>query len=502
MTSKNKKFLFGLFVIIVVYFWWKGTLFLDPDFGWHVQMGKYILSHGIPSTDPFSYTMASYPFVDHEWLTNVAFAKAMGISNYTLFAGIFALFAVAAYTLQIFTIPEKRRQFAVPFLLLAFLGASGFVGIRPQVMTWFFFSVVLFVIRDEVRFGKYGWFLPLLFLLWVNLHGGFAVGIVALTLAAGYWWYKSPSAWLRILSIYVLSIAATFAMPYGWRGWWEVWMQITDGNLRWAIMEWVPTILVPSLTIWSFIVFSVMFVARYFKRFSLLDLLLYGGLFVAGLSSMRHIPLWLVIALPMTIEAMAYFYQEITTIKYAVGRFWKLARVFLVYLVVLVLFDSQNIWYALGFFGKQTTYPADAVTYLTEHTPQGQLFSVYDWGGYLIGNFPEKKVFIDGRMPSWRWNANIQGESNYVFEEYRDVLDGTVPFETIAVKYGIDTLLLPLPGEMKKDAADRWVFNFAKNVLGLPLREDVGVTRVVDQVKKAGWSVVYQDETAVIYKKK
>src|SRR3990167_4780713 len=50
----------------------KSYLLLDPDFGWHLKVGELIIKTAVvPKTDIFSYTMLSYPFVDHEWLTNV-----------------------------------------------------------------------------------------------------------------------------------------------------------------------------------------------------------------------------------------------------------------------------------------------------------------------------------------------------------------------------------------------------------------------------------------------
>jgi hypothetical protein len=502
MTSKHKKWLLCLLIIMIVYFGFRGSLFLDPDFGWHLMMGRFILTYGIPPTDPFSYTMSSYPFVDHEWLMNIFFAKAMDIVGYTVLAGIFAVFAVVAFALQIMTVSAKAKQFALPFLFLALLVASGFIGIRPQIITWFFFSVVLIVIRDFTLYEKFRWWLPLLFVLWVNLHGGFAVGIVALFLATAYWCYKNPSKWRGIVSVFVASIAATFVMPYGWRGWWEVAMQMTDGNLRWTIMEWTPSILVPSMQLWLFIVFSAMFIGRYVKKFSLLDILLYGGLLAATISSIRHAPLWLLIALPLTIEAVALFYQEITKIKFAVKRFTLMAKLFLGLVFLLVLFDIQGILYAFGFFGKQTTYPDKAVSYVKMHLPQGQVFSTYDWGGYLIWKLPEKKVYIDGRMPSWRWEANIPNESNYAFDDYRKFAQGKIPFDSEIQKYGIAMLLLPLPVEAHKNPVDTMLMNFVTNVLHLPLEQEVGYTKIVKAAKKAGWEVVYKDDTAVVYKKK
>lgn len=501
MTKKTKWLLFFVIAGAFFYFWWRGSMFLDPDFGWHLMMGKFILTHGIPATDPFSYTMTSYPFVDHEWLTNMLFAQAMDTIGYTVLAGIFALFAVTAFSLQMLRIPGNAKRFALPFLFLAFFVVSGFIGIRPQIITWLFFSLTLIVVRDFALFEKYRWFLPFLFILWVNLHGGFAVGIVALLIAAAYWWYKKPSKRLGIASVFVASIAATFVIPYGWRGWWEVWMQMTDGNLRWTIMEWTPTVFVPSMQVWFFIVFSVMFVGRYFRKFSLLDLLLYGGLLAAALSSIRHAPLWLLLALPMTIQAVVFFYQDIAKIKYAIERFAIMAKVFFAIICLLILFDIPNILQTFGVMGKQGAYPDKAVFYVKSHLPEGQVFSIYDWGGYLIWKLPEKKVYIDGRMPSWRWNADIPTESNYAFADYRKFVDGTIPFDKHSHKYGIDMLLLPAPVEVKKNPVETMLFDFAKNVLHLPLKEDVGYTLLIKGAEKSGWKIVYQDEAAVVYRR-
>ena len=43
------------------------------DFGWHLRFGQIILAKGIVYKDLFSYTMPSYNFVDHEWLSDALF---------------------------------------------------------------------------------------------------------------------------------------------------------------------------------------------------------------------------------------------------------------------------------------------------------------------------------------------------------------------------------------------------------------------------------------------
>ena len=145
-------------------------------------------------------------------------------------------------------------------------------------------------------------------------------------------------------------------------------------------------------------------------------------------------------------------------------------------------------------------YPDKAVNYLVTHEPRGEIFSTYDWGGYLIWKNPSKKVFIDGRMPSWRWHANIPGESNYAFSDYQKFVDNKVAFVGVIHKYHITTFLLPRPQQVtKKDSVMNTLTDFGVKVLHLPLRKDIGYTHLVKEAQKAGWSVVYQDDTAIIY---
>src|SRR5690554_6008795 len=63
-------FVFFLIVIFSVFFI-KIYNTTDPDFGWHLRTGEIIIKEGIPKTDPFSYTMPNFPYVDHAWLTDV-----------------------------------------------------------------------------------------------------------------------------------------------------------------------------------------------------------------------------------------------------------------------------------------------------------------------------------------------------------------------------------------------------------------------------------------------
>jgi hypothetical protein len=61
----------------------------------------------------------------------------------------------------------------------------------------------------------------------------------------------------------------------------------------------------------------------------------------------------------------------------------------------------------------------ESAQYLRDHKLNKNVFSIYDWGGFLIWNYPEIKPSIDGRMHMWR---DKQGKSAYA--EYDDYMHG------------------------------------------------------------------------------
>lgn len=503
MGRRGGYLFFGLVGIIAIYYWVHGVAVLDPDFGWHIRMGQLILSKGIPATDPFSYTMPSYPFVDHEWLTNVALFWLLSVVGYKGLAGIFTLIVLGALVLQWRAVVKDQRKFIfIPFFLILMV-LLFFFGVRPQVISWFFFSLMLFIVRDSGHFRKWRLWLPVVFLVWANLHGGFPVGLAALLAASVYWLFKGKYSVFTVSAVFLLCVGATFLTPYGWRTWWEVWMQMTDGSLRWNILEWMPAIVILYFSFWTFFVFSIFFVIRYIKKFTFLDIFLYFGFLAAALSSVRHIPLWAIIALPMTTQGLFFLHQEAAKIQYGSIRLAKALKGF--FIIIFVISVLELLPAMLPVSGQNAAYPEKAVDYLNLHMPKGQVFSSYNWGGYLIWKLPEKKVFVDGRMPSWRWEAHIPGESDYTFEEYQKFLGGELSFRSIVSKYGITTLFLPVERKDDQDLLAKQmarIDNFVKKSLHMRTDKEWGFSKVVMAAKKAGWVVVYKDENVVIYQDK
>src|SRR5687767_1472994 len=120
-------------VLIVLFLLAKCVIALDSDFGWHMRMGEYILKNGIPTTDPLSYTMPSFPFVDHEWLSNIL----IYISYSKSFPALCALFTLGALASLIINFKKKDNPLFISAVILLAAGALlQFSGIRVQVISW------------------------------------------------------------------------------------------------------------------------------------------------------------------------------------------------------------------------------------------------------------------------------------------------------------------------------------------------------------------------------
>ncbi|MEK7571521.1 MAG: hypothetical protein AAB553_04550 [Patescibacteria group bacterium] len=492
--KKHKGFILLLFGAFF-YFWLRGAISLDADFGWHLRLGEFIAQSGVPRTDPFSYTMPSYPVISHEWLVDRMIAAVYPFIGYSGIAGVFSLFAVGALWFSLQTVAAARKEMWFPFLLV--VGSLGiFVGNRPQVVTWFLFAFVLWIVRDAHRFIKWQYLLPLLFLLWANVHGGFVLGLVILTVSTGYWLVQKKVSAVRAGGIVALSFLASGSTPYGFGMWQEVWTSMADPSLRFVIQEWMPAIFTFSLILWLFVVLSCFLVYRYRDRFSGLDLLLYGGLLLAGLSSVRHLPLWMLVALPLTIESLSFFIQDAQKITEGKRRLSQAFRLLLVISMLFFLPDAFAIIRGIS-GGYDAKYPIQAVTFLQDKIPTGEIFVPYNWGGYLLWQLPEKRVFVDGRMPSWRMETNSAKESAYAFGEYRAFLEQKVSFTDTTKKYGITTLVLPITREL--DPLTQWSIFISNKVFALPLSERALMPQLEKAAQKAGWKRVYKDTQVVIY---
>ncbi len=492
-------------ILLIILFYIAGFIFraevtLDPDFGWHLQFGRMITkTHTIPRDDLYSYSMPSYHFIDHEWGTDSMIAGIYDKFGITALNGIFALLGVG--TLYFLSRGIDVRWAGVPLFLVGGTILE-FIGIRPQIITWTLLALLMGILWQKKVWQKWRFAIPILFLFWANIHGGFAIGIVIL----GWFVIVEAISNRRIDAkdglVLLLSVVATLCNPYGYHLWVEVAKSATDSNLRWSIQEWYPAVYFTNLAFWLYVVISFFLVIRYRRKFSPAALGIYALLFVSGMSSMRNIPIFVVVSFYPTLQGIQYLYAEAGDYLYGKERFVRgyigffLICLFL-YLPQLGAFVYGTIRYGDG----QNSYPRGAASYLSQHLPPGNIFASYDWGGFLIWQLPEKKEFIDGRMPSWRNQSAFPSESTYAFGDYQKILQGTIQFASVSKKYDIDTVLV--------STSDTKVQHL--KILGIDVEKNAFLKRfftsntsfapVITQIKKMGWKEVYHDKTAIVFKK-
>ena len=161
---------------------------VDPDLWWHIKNGQNILAtHHWPTTDMFSFTVAGQPWISTEWLGDVLFATVARIGG---LQGLVALLTImgaavmlALYGYATLRAGNSKAGFVVATVL--FVLANPSFSLRPQMLGYLFLILTLIAL-EKFRQGRPRalWFLPLLFLLWVNTHGSFVIGMGAI---GAYW---------------------------------------------------------------------------------------------------------------------------------------------------------------------------------------------------------------------------------------------------------------------------------------------------------------------------
>jgi hypothetical protein len=258
---------------------------LDPDFGWHWRSGQYILTHGVPHHDIFSYTAPNFDWINHEWLSDVLVYVVSLWGGYQVVALVFAgLWTVAL-------VVAARSRLSWLSVAVALPAVSVYAGVRG--VTWTALGLALTLLIFERR-GRY-WWLPVLMLTWANLHAGFAVG-----LAMGVLRVAMTRDW-RLARWLGLAAAATLINPYGMGVYTELWRTVSDGNLSRYIIEWMP--LGVSWAVTPYLV--LVGVALVWRRGSGFDLVRIGGLLMAAVWSSRHEPLLVVGSLAYAGEVLA-----------------------------------------------------------------------------------------------------------------------------------------------------------------------------------------------------
>jgi hypothetical protein len=472
------------------------ALLSDCDTGWHIRTGEWILAHhAVPYRDLFSYSKPDSIWYAWEWLADVVFAGLNKIGGLAA-VSLFAMLLIAVTFALVFRLARRKSNavLAITVTVLAMAGSSIHWLARPHLYT-LLFAVIFLSALDRVRDGHtkvagIPWLvlLPVLTVLWSNLHGGFPVGMVLISvfgvaellrflLAAGG---EGRAAVFAQAGKYFLSalacLAASLLNPYTYHLHVHVWQYLRDPYLSERIMEFLSVSFHHPIAIFfeTMLAGGVLAAAWYAKRGNYAEPLLFLLWAHAALLSARNIPIFMIVVAPMVAAAadagmrnlaaapVAAWLRNLTarinrvmretSETDAIGR-WHLASLAGVALVAALLYAPHP---PKGFRAEfdPTRYPADAVSALRQY-PAARVFTFDQWGDYLIYRlYPRSRVFVDGR-------SDFYGED---FEtKMLQVLNVNYGWDQTLARFAVDTVLMPpnspLTGALKESCRWRVVYD-------------------------------------------
>lgn len=446
----------------------------DPDMGWHLANGQYTLENlAVQRGDIYSWTMPGYPWISHEWAIEVIMALVNSTAGLLGLSLMFMAITVFAFWLS----ARADGQANDNALLLTIVGGLicyPILGARPQMLTLLGIAIVLnllFAWRRNPNPRLLLWF-PVLFFVWANLHAGFAGGFVAIAIfgiAEFLKWVfvtKSKQKEQKVLSFNqllqlagygVLGLIATLINPYSWRLFDELWTTLTKPDILARIAEWQPVDFSSlgsyNLMIAGLVIIVLLIVNRWKVDYTKLTLAL--AFYLIAIGAWRNLALFAIISLPLFAEQLQYLAPNV------MGSLQKV-RLGAVMLMVAAIFMgwwhvqlNLPMFFDKAVYASANNYPHGAIEYMKKKNLQGNMFNEYNWGGYLIWQYPEKKVFIDGRMAIWE-TPEVR-----IFDEFQDIMGSHRKTSLdLLDKWGIDLVLTapsrPVNGTLSL-ATDDWI---------------------------------------------
>jgi len=421
----------------------------DPDFWWHLRTGQLIFeTHHIPTTDPYSSTVAGNPWIAHEWLSELIIYGLYRLGGFGLLILIFSAIITAAFLLVYLRSPEK--PFVAGFaLLLGALATAPTWGVRPQMISLLLTSLFLYLLDGYQTTRRFGFILPLplITLLWVNLHAGYAIGLGivgiyilgdGIEILARLLAQKEPiparlmKGLLRLMGILVICLLAVVVNPNGPKLYLYPLETLTSPSMQQFIQEWFsPDFHQSAWQPLAWMILALIGFGLLSRKTSsptwILLTLVFG---YAALISMRNVPLFAIAAVPVLSQQIGALVQirSDQPLNQRILSWLNPLLLALVTLAAVLRFVSVNGQQART---EQTQFPYQAVNWMVQNQPSGRLYNEYGWGGYLIWRlYPQYPVYIDGR-------ADLYGDQFiYSYLSIYDALPGWAD-KLVAQKVGV-----------------------------------------------------------------
>jgi hypothetical protein len=427
----------------------------DPDFWWHLKTGQLIVqTHSIPHVDPFSFTKLGGTWITHEWLSEALIYTLFQLGGFGLLIFLFALIITGAFLISYLRCPGGTRPYVAGFVLvLGAISTAPTWGVRPQMISLLITSIFLYLLDGYKRDGKYKFLipLPLITLIWVNLHAGYLLGLALMgiyifgglveILIAQFHNSERTGGLTALRPILIqccflgACVLAALANPNGIKIIIYPFQTLISPSMQQFIQEWFsPDFHQLMWQPFAWLILALIGIGMISKKsISPTNVLLTLFLGYAALRSMRNIPLFVIAVIPFLSDQVGSL-VNIPIEKGTPSRlFSMIVPILLLSLVLIISLRFMQVVREQS-ATESENFPKAAVDWLLENKSQGNLFNSYGWGGYLIWKtYPEYRVYIDGR-------ADVYGDK-FIFD-YMTIYHAEPGWESKLNSQGVKTVLI------------------------------------------------------------
>ncbi|MFQ5524165.1 MAG: hypothetical protein ACE5F5_11410 [Acidimicrobiia bacterium] len=381
-----------------------GITVADLDLWGHVRFGQdKIRFGGYLSTDTYSYVTEGQRWFNHEWLSEVVMAAVYQARGAYGLAALKAAIAVGVVAFLFWWLVRDGLhpvRVAVVMLVGVVVLIPTLGTFRPQLFTLVAFTALVAVIR-KVEGGDRRWLLalPLLFAMWVNLHGGVLAGIAVLgTWALLYvFTVRDRTRWWPVAGL-LGSVLALGLNPNGLAH--LLFLVRTTTVDRPEIVEWRPVDLTSGVGL-AYIGLAVAVLAALWvdrRNLQVRFALPLIALVVAPLLAMRHLQVMVPAAVVLGGTHLAVLGTKQKPERGSVPKAPVLISAALVLAGYLSWSYIDRPEGCIRIKPAQFEFPVRAVDALKRSGVEGRAVVPFNWGEYVIWHLgPRVQVSIDGR---------------------------------------------------------------------------------------------------------
>lgn len=432
----------------------------DTDMYWHLRTGQYILEvRTIPNADPFSSTMLGQPWVDVHWLSQVVLYGTFALFNYPGLALLVATLVVLAF---VFVWKQlDGGVFVRAFVVVLAAATAGVIWTPRSQMATFVFTALIGYVLYLYKWRQIDrlWMLPIVFLFWANLHGGYISGFMLIgallvgevinqvltriekrevsfqvSEAKNLSWLQ----WRKLVVVTLVSGLALLVNPFTIGTWLLPLKTVNIGVLQDFIQEWAsPNFheLFQQPMIWLLLI-TLVVIGWSGRRLDATDAVTLALFAYISFLARRNIGLFALVAAPILSRHADALWQRTRWSMRRLSRGVPILNWLLLILIALAaaIKVAVPLLPATQIKAERDILPVTAVDWIAQHQPTGKMFNSYNWGGYVLWRlWPTYPVYADGRTDVY---------DDAFLREYLSITLGQPGFEDKLNQRGIGFVLI------------------------------------------------------------